>query len=338
VDETNRGKRTRLGVGSERKRTPTRPPPAALEVGTIVLERYRVEAELGAGAMGVVYRASHTKLNRQVALKVMHEHLMHEPALMSRFQREAKVAARLAHPNVAAVLDVGETEDRKQVMVLELVEGTSLDKIMDDFPLDTGRIVRFVAHLLRGLEHAHAMGLVHRDLKPDNVIVERDDSGVETARIVDFGIATLVEKDGTIEKLTGTGMIVGTPLYMAPEQARAEPVDHRADLYALGIMLYEMLSGTSPFEGSAMEVAVAKMDKDPPPIAVRAPGVEIDRVLEAFMAKLIARKPDQRFATARDALDVIETYRKDRDAAAALLGVIDTERALAVVWLPDAPR
>ena len=337
MDETKRGKRTRLGVGGERKRTPTRPP-SALEVGAIVLERYRVEAELGHGAMGVVYRARHTKLNRSVALKVMHEHLMHEPALLSRFEREAKVAARLAHPNVAAVLDVGETEDRKQVMVLELVEGTSLDTIMDDFPLAPERIVRFVAHLLRGLEHAHAMGLVHRDLKPDNVIVERDDSGVETARIVDFGIATLIQKDGTLEKLTGTGMIVGTPLYMAPEQARAEPVDHRADLYALGIMLYEMLSGTSPFEGSAMEVAVAKMDKDPPPIAIRAPGVKVDRVLDAFMAKLIARKPEQRFSSAREALDVIETYRHDREAAATLLGVIDTERALAVVWLPDAPR
>ncbi|MEO6776427.1 MAG: serine/threonine-protein kinase [Kofleriaceae bacterium] len=340
MDETNRGKRTRLGVGGERirPRSSTRPPPAALEVGAIVLERYRVEAELGAGAMGVVYRARHTKLDRLVALKVMHEHLMHEPSLMSRFQREAKVAARLAHPNVAAVLDVGETEDRKQVIVLELVEGTSLDEIMDEFPLAPERIVRFVAHLLRGLDHAHAMGLVHRDLKPDNVIVERDASGAETARIVDFGIATLVENDGTLEKLTGTGMIIGTPLYMAPEQARAEPVDHRADLYALGIMLYEMLSGTSPFAGSAMEVAVAKMDKDPPPIAERAPGVAVDPVLAAFMAKLIARKPDQRFATARDALDVIETYRRDRDAAAALLGVIDTERALAVVWLPDAPR
>ncbi len=343
MDETERGKRgvrTRLGVGgralAERKRT--RPPGAGVALGSIVLERYRVEAELGSGAMGTVYRASHTKLARQVALKVMHEHLMHEPALLQRFQREAQVAARLSHPNVVAVLDVGETEDHKHVMVLELVEGVSLGEIMErESPLALERIVRFVAHLLRGLEHAHAMGLVHRDLKPENVIVERDPNGAEVARIVDFGIATLQQTDEPLEKLTGTGMIVGTPLYMAPEQARAEPVDHRADLYALGIILYEMLSGTSPFEGTAMEVAVAKMDEDPPPLAVRAPYVPIDRVLEAFLAKLIARQPAQRFATAHAALGAIEAYRRDRDAAAALLGVIDTERALAVVWLPDPP-
>ena len=309
------------------------PPLPSLPVGSVVLERYVVEAEIGAGAMGVVYRARHTKLERFVALKVMHEHLMHEPALVQRFQREAKLAAKLSHPNVAAVLDVGETSDRKQVMVLELVEGRSLGQIMEE-PLDVARITRFVAHLLRGLEHAHAAGLIHRDLKPENVLVEVDDSGHETARIVDFGIAALQNSDGS-ERLTGTGMIVGTPLYMAPEQARGEPVDHRADLYALGIILYEMLSGTSPFDGTAMEVAVAKMDKDPPPISERAPGVVVDRVLEAFMAKLTARDPDHRFATAHAALNVIETFRRDRDAAAALLGVVDTDRAMKIVWLPD---
>jgi eukaryotic-like serine/threonine-protein kinase len=286
--------------------------------------------------MGTVYRARHTKLDRWVALKVMHEHLMHEPALVQRFQREAMVAAKLAHPNVAAVLDVGETEDRKLVMVLELVEGKSLGLIMETEALDVKRILRIVAHLLRGLEHAHGMGLVHRDLKPDNVLVEADGTPDEVARIVDFGIATL-QKDDTLEKLTGTGMIVGTPLYMAPEQARAEKVDHRADLYALGIMLYEMLSGTSPFEGSAMEVAVAKMDKDPPPIWVRAPNIERDRVLEAILAKLIARLPARRFSTAREALDVVEAYRRDPDRAAAMLGVIDTERAMRTIWLPDPP-
>jgi eukaryotic-like serine/threonine-protein kinase len=331
-DATKRGKRTRLGVGfTERKRTR---PPTSLPIGSTVLERYVVEAEIGAGAMGTVYRAHHTKLERSVALKVMHEHLMHETSLVQRFQREATIAAKLSHPNVAAVLDVGETPDRKQVMVLELVEGKSLGTIMDAEMLDPKRIARIVAHLLRGLDHAHGLGLVHRDLKPDNIIVEAPGTPDEIARIVDFGIATLLKSDDTLEKLTGTGMIVGTPLYMAPEQARAEQVDHRADLYALGIMLYEMLSGTSPFDGTAMEVAVAKMDKDPPPIAQRAPEVKVDRVLTAFLDKLIARMPDDRFATAHAALAVIEAYRRDPDQAATMLGVIDIERALRIVSLP----
>ena len=322
--------RTRLGVGD------CAPEPPKL-VGTVVLDRYVVEAELGFGAMGTVYRARHTKLARNVALKVMHEHLMHEPKLLERFHREAKVAARLAHPNVAAVLDLGVTEDRKQVMVLELVEGRSLGELMEE-ALSLDRILRFVEQLLRGLEHAHAAGLVHRDLKPDNVIVEQAADGREVARIVDFGIATLAQPDESVDRLTGTGMIVGTPLYMAPEQARAEPVDHRADLYALGIMLYEMLSGTSPFEGTAMEVAVAKMDKDPPPISVRAPDVVVDRVVVAYLDRLIARDPARRFSSAREALDVLELYARDRAAAALELGVIDVERALSIVWLPDPPR
>ncbi len=315
-------KRTRLGVG---ERPPTKP--HAL-VGTIVLDTYVVEAELGSGAMGTVYRARHMRLPRHVALKIMHDHLVPEPALLERFYREAKAAAAMQHPNVVSVLDVGETPDGKHVMVMELVDGTSLGDLMDA-GLPRERIVPIVAQLLRGLEHAHDAGLVHRDLKPDNVLVDR--AGV--ARIADFGIATLLRPDEPLARLTGTGMIVGTPLYMAPEQARAEKVDHRADLYALGIILYEMLAGTSPFEGSAMEVAVAKMEKDPPPIAERAPGAKIDRVLDAFLGKLVARLPDARFASARAALDVLELYVRDRLAAAAMLGVIDVDRALAIVML-----
>jgi len=321
--------RTRLGVGDRA------PEPPKL-VGTLVLGRYVVEAELGSGAMGTVYRAKHATQHRPVALKVMHEHLMHEPKLIERFQREAQIASRLSHPNVAAVLEIGETEDGKQVMVLELVEGRSLNDLMEG-PLARDRILRFVRQLLLGLDHAHFAGLVHRDLKPDNVIVEQGDDGIEVARIVDFGIATLAQTDETLDRLTGTGMIVGTPLYMAPEQARAEPVDQRTDLYALGIMLYEMLSGTSPFEGTAMEVAVAKMDKDPPPLSVRAPDVVIDRVLAAYLDKLIARLPAKRFSSAAEALEMLELYQTDPEAAASKLGVIDVARAISIVSLPDPP-
>jgi len=316
-------KRTRLGVGER-----PRKPPAL--VGTTVLDKYVVEAALGSGAMGTVYRARHTRLARHVALKVMHDHLVPEPALLQRFYREAKAAARLQHPNVVPVLDVGETPDGKHVMVMELVEGTSLGELMET-SLPPARILAIIRELLLGLEHAHAAGLVHRDLKPDNVLVDR--SGV--ARIVDFGIATFARTDEPLDRLTGTGMIIGTPLYMAPEQARGEPVDHRADLYALGIILYEMLSGTSPFEGTAMEVAVAKMDKDPPPMSERAPGIAVDRVLDAYLAKLIARLPAERFPSARAALDVLDLYGRDRDAAGLALGAIDVERALGVVSLPD---
>jgi eukaryotic-like serine/threonine-protein kinase len=317
-------KRTRLGVG-DRPTTRARRPTL---VGTTVLDTYVIEAELGSGAMGSVYRARHVKLPRHVALKVMHEHLVGEGALLARFYREAKAAARLQHPNVVAVLDVGENHDGKHVMVMELVDGESLGDQMDD-GLAPERIVPIITQLLAGLEHAHDAGLVHRDLKPDNVLVDRN--GV--ARIADFGIAALRRTDEPVDKLTGTGMIVGTPLYMAPEQARGDAVDHRADLYALGIILYEMLAGVAPFDGSAMEVAVAKIDKDPPAIRERAPHAQVDRVLEVFLAKLIARSPDARFASALAAREVLELYAVDRLAAAARLGVIDVERALALIAL-----
>jgi serine/threonine-protein kinase len=306
-------------------------------LGQTVLDRYVVEEELGAGAMGTVYRGRHVKLKRPVAIKVMHDHLTGEPMLMERFRREARAAAKLDHANVVSVLDTGETADGRPVMVMEYAAGRSLSTIMVG-PLPAKRILSLLMQLLRGLDHAHSMGLVHRDLKPDNVILQGD-LGDEVVRIVDFGIAVLrggEEEQGG--KLTGTGMIVGTPQYMAPEQAKSEPIDQRADLYALGVMMYEMIGGRTPFDGSAMEVAIHKIDHDPPPISERVPGVTTDRVLEAFMRRLLARTPVQRFSTAHEALAILELYQRDRLAAASELCVIDVDQALAVISLPEPRR
>jgi eukaryotic-like serine/threonine-protein kinase len=327
-DKRERRERTRLAALAAK----------AELIGQVVLDRYVIEEVLGAGAMGTVYRGRHNKLKRNVAIKIMHEHLAAEPALLERFRREATAAGKLDHANVVSVLDVGEHAG-KHVMVMEYAKGNALTDIMTG-PLAIDRVLRLLVQLLRGLEHAHAERLVHRDLKPDNVILQTSETGEEVARIVDFGIAVLRAPDESIEggRLTASGMIVGTPQYMAPEQARAEPVDQRADLYALGIIMYEMLSGITPFDGSPMEVALQKIDHDPPPFAQRAPHVAIDRVLEAYMRRLVARDREQRFATAHAALELLELYQRDRLAAASLLGVIDIERALAVVSLPDPPR
>ena len=306
-------------------------------IGQTVLDRYVIEEELGHGAMGTVYRGRHVKLKRAVAIKVMHDHLAGDATLLERFRREARIAGKLDHANVVSVLDTGETADDRPVMVMEYAAGRSLADVMNG-PLPTKRMLRLLVQLLRGLDHAHAMGLVHRDLKPDNVILVGDLED-EVVRIVDFGIAVLrggEEEQGG--RLTGTGMIVGTPQYMAPEQAKSEAIDHRADLYALGIMMYEMVCGRTPFDGSAMEVAVAKTEQDPPPVGVRVPGIAIDRVLDAFMRWLYAREPAQRMPSAHFALQLLELYQRDRLAAAAQLGVIDLERALAVISLPEPRR
>jgi len=289
-------------------------------VGSIVEERYRIEAELGAGAMGSVYRGRHVRVGCTVAIKVLHDHLTREPAMTERFEREARIAAKLKHPNLVAVIDLGETPAGQKLMVLEYAPGRPLAELVNA-PMTRARTIALTRQLLRGLEHAHALGLVHRDLKPENVLVEETSDG-EIARIVDFGIAVLREPDGSVEgrRLTTAGLVLGTPMYMAPEQARGEAVDGRTDLFALGVIVYQMLAGVAPFEGSGVEVMMLNMVQDPPSVATRA-GVDVDPLLEAFARRLMAREAAERFASAADALAVLELIENDRVAAARALGV-----------------
>ena len=320
--------RTQLGVGSSR----TTAPPLVDLVGTIV-NGYFLEAELGHGAMGVVYRASHVDTGRVVAIKALHPRHVNEPALVERFTREAKLAARLVHPNIAGVIDSGMSiDDGRMLMVLELAEGEPLSQVLT-MPLPPERVIALVAQLLGALDHAHGAGLIHRDLKPENVMVAWRE-GREHLQIIDFGIAILRD-DPAAARLTATGQMIGTPIYMSPEQAKCEAFDHRTDLFALGVIVYEMLSGALPFEGSAMEIALANVNKDPPRIADRVPGLLVEPVLEAFCRKLMARSLDVRFASARAALDTLELIATDPDEAALQLGIMDVARALAVVALSD---
>jgi serine/threonine-protein kinase len=320
--------------------TGVRPEPKAMKsaddpfIGQVVLDRYVVEALLGVGAMGAVYRGRHQKLDKTVAIKVLHPHFSDEPEMLARFRREARVAAKLQpHPNVIGVLDYGVAAGR-QVMVLEFAKGPSLSEMIAIAPARR-RIIQVVGQILRGLDHAHAAGLIHRDLKPDNIVVEIANDGTELPRIVDFGIAILRSPDNPEEaqRLTASGMMMGTPMYMAPEQAQCEPYDHRVDLFALGVIVYEMLAGDPPFDGSAMEIAVANISKDPPPIATRAPGRAVDPALELYARKLMKRKADDRFASAAEALEMLATVDRDPATASVLLGRTDVAKATATIAL-----
>lgn len=324
-------RRTRLGIGGGKE------PPAADLTGTMV-GGYLVGEHIGSGAMGVVYRGSHIDTNRVVALKAVHAHLLDEPALVERLRREAALVTRLGHPHIGGVIELARADDGRYVLVLELVDGEPLSSIMT-MPLDAERVISLVGQLLRGLEHAHAQGLIHRDLKPDNVLVEWR-NGRDHARIIDFGIAILRDPDdGSLERLTQTGQMIGTPLYMAPEQAKGEPIDHRADLYSLGVIMYEMLSGVLPFDGRPLDVLAAALKRDPPPISARVPHLILaEPLLERFCQKLMARDLSRRFSSARHALDVLRLVQTDREAARPALGIMDVERALAVVSLPPPPR
>ena len=293
--------------------------PKALE-GRVLAGRYRLESHLGRGAMGDVYRAKHVKVPRAFAVKVLLPELVKDPKVIARFEREAELAGRLRHRNVTSVIDVGET-DGTRFLVMDFAEGVDLGSVMNARPMEPARALALFRQIVLGLEHAHAHDVVHRDLKPENVIVETGADG-EIARIVDFGVAIL--RDGAAgggERLTTGGLVIGTPHYMAPELATGKPFDHRVDLFALGVILYEMLTGVMPHEGTGVDVALANIRAITPPMAMRAPHVTVDPLLEALTRKLMEKRAEARPQSAKDVKELIDLIDEDREAAAAALGV-----------------
>jgi serine/threonine protein kinase len=308
-------------------------------IGQILGNRYQILHQLGEGAMGAVYKARHVRVGRPFAVKVLHPRLLSDTKVALRFDREAELAGRLRHANVVGVVDIGDL-DGTRYMVMDFAEGPDLAQLLVEAPMPPERIVHLVRQMLEGLYHAHERGLIHRDFKPENVIIERDTHGAEMPRIVDFGIAILRDAgEGTEEqgRLTTNGLVLGTPHYMAPEQAVADPIDHRIDLFALGIVVYEMLSGRLPFDGSGAEVARANLLLDPPPIVQRVPYLEVDPLLEAFARRLMAKKRTDRPATAKAARELLDLIERDRAAAAAALGMPVSDRAPAAT-LPVEPQ
>jgi serine/threonine-protein kinase len=267
-------------------------------IGRVIADRYLILARLGEGGMGRVYVAEHVKMNRQCAIKVMNPSLMNDPESARRFAREASNAARILHPNVAAVFDYGEA-DRVVYLVMEYVDGDSLSTILErDGALDPRRAIDIARQIADGLSAAHELGLIHRDLKPDNVIVASRRNGREQAKVVDFGIAKAVS-DAPQDSLTRSGLVIGTPEYMSPEQLLGDPVDARTDIYALGCMLFQMLTGVRPFEAESREIMLRRRLHEPPP-HVRDLRPELPRRLDTLIAHMLARAPGDRIASAAE--------------------------------------
>ncbi|MBX3274347.1 MAG: serine/threonine protein kinase [Sandaracinaceae bacterium] len=258
-------------------------------IGALVAGRYRVEAELGRGGMGIVYRAAQLPLGRAVALKVLRAELVGDERARLRFEREARVASALAHPSAVTVFDFGEHAGAA-FLVMELVEGPTLAAQLAAGPLGVARALALGAELADVLAAAHAIGLVHRDLTPSNVVI-----GEDRARVLDFGLAFLrapAERGEASGRLTREGVVVGTPEYLSPEQARGEDVGPPTDVYALGCLLHEMLTGRPPFAGSELEVLTKQMFAPPPPLDAREPApAALDELRRAMLDKLAARRP-----------------------------------------------
>jgi eukaryotic-like serine/threonine-protein kinase len=256
-----------------------------LSVQELAGGRYRTEEVLGRGGMASVYLARDGELDRPVAVKVLAEHLADTPGFRERFLREAKLAAQLSHPNIVQVFDVGE-EDGRPFIVMECVEGSTLaEELKQRGPLGPGEVVDLALQICGGLEHAHAAGLVHRDIKPQNLLLRPDGA----VKIADFGIARAAETT----KLTQAGSVLGTAAYLAPEQALGEEVSAAADIYSLGCVLYELLTGRTPYVFETLpELVVKHREESIPPVRELRP--EISERVEAAVMLSLARNPDYR--------------------------------------------
>jgi tRNA A-37 threonylcarbamoyl transferase component Bud32 len=288
-------------------------------IGEVIASRYRIEARVGNGAMGTVYRARHVKLGRPFAVKLLRPTLLGNETVRRRFAREAELAGSLHHPNIVSMVDVGETPYGLHYLVMEYVAGeTLLDLMLRAAPLSGDRVTAIARQLCDGLEHAHGHGLIHRDFKPENVIVERDH-----VKIVDFGIAILRDDaaSSSSDRLTTAGAVIGTPSYMAPEQALDRPIDHRVDLFALGVLCFEMLTGVPPFDGDGVDVARANVMTETPAMRDRVPGLLVDPLLEAFTRRLLRKSPEARPGSAAEARTLLDLIERDRPAAAVALGI-----------------
>ena len=253
------------------------------------LGRYRIDGRLGEGAMADVYRATDPGIGRAVAIKLLKPELARDPALGARFLREARAAGALNHPHIATVYDVGEA-DGAAYIAMELVDGRPLDAVLAEGRMPYERVLALGAQLADALAYAHGAGVVHRDVKPSNILLSADG---RTAKLLDFGVARVGESEGLAK--TQAGQLVGTPRYMSPEQALGRPVDHRADLFSLGAVLYEMVTGKVAFPGQgiatlALQIAEGQVE----PIARAA--ADCPPGLRRIIDKLLAKKPDARFA------------------------------------------
>jgi eukaryotic-like serine/threonine-protein kinase len=300
-----------------------KPAPAyANLVGQTLDKRYKIERKLGEGGMSFVYLATDIATQAQFAIKVLSEALSQDANAMARLRREAALGMRLAHPNVCHIMRLGETEDRLVYVVMPYVNGEILadrNNRLGHIPL--AETVKFVKDMAAGLSVAHELKIVHRDLKPENVMICRGADGSEYAVVMDFGLAKERKAEGELQKLTATGIILGTPEFMSPEQLRGKPLDPRTDIYSLALMTYEMLTGKLPFQGrTQQEMMIARLRSDPVPIRRMRPDFDIPESVERVLTKAMSRSPDDRYQTVVEFADAFATSAGGVPAESGLLG------------------
>jgi serine/threonine-protein kinase len=285
-------------------------------VGTVLHGRYRIVSRIGSGGMGVVYQGERLGLNRRVAIKFLHQTMADDPQWRGRFEREARAMSRLHHPHCVPVIDFGVTD--APYIVLEFVIGTSLGDLIARGPLPVRRAINITRQILAGLAHAHGQGVVHRDIKPDNVILIEATGTGDHAQLLDFGLARIVSDQGSVMRPPGQ-FAVGTPGYMSPEQAMGETVDEKSDVYSTGIVLFQMLTGVKPFVAvDPMAVLKMHVEQPPPKLAdVAPPDRKFSPELEAIVAKALAKSASDRYESAMAFRDALSALASDPEVAPA---------------------
>jgi serine/threonine protein kinase len=287
-------------------------------IGRRLFGDYVIRKKLGEGGMGAVYLAEHPGIEQKIAVKVLHGYAAQNDELVQRFNREAKAIARLTHPNIIRVFIFGSTDDGLIYLAMEFVEGRPLRDIMIDIGrLEELRAISIMRQALHALNEAHELGIVHRDLKPDNIMLTKFRGVEEFVKVLDFGIAKVKEPDGSSAKLTQAGVVYGTPEYLSPEQAQAKELDGRSDLYSMGIILYELVTGVVPFQSTTAVAVLASHVYDEPKAPSQVARHSISPKMEQVIMKAIRKDPNQRYQTAMDFLRDLESLEADLIGEAA---------------------
>ena len=289
-------------------------------MGTIIADRYHIIKKLGEGGMGTVYLAEHVKMGRKSALKVMNPGTNQDADAIARFNREASNASRLNHPNICAIYDFGETPDGLIYLAMEFIEGQALSSLVEKAgALPPARAASIIHQSADALQVAHDAGIVHRDLKPDNIMIAKNRDGSDLAKVVDFGIAKAHNSDA--QKVTKTGLVVGTPEYMSPEQLSGDKLDGRSDIYSLALVAFNCLTGKLPFPGeTAQEAMIARLIEQPKSLAEMKPDVAWPEDVQRVMNKALERDANERYQSAaqfgRELWAACESMPASQDAEA----------------------
>src|ERR1051325_5237971 len=288
-------------------------------VGQVLAGKYRIDEKIDEGGMGCVYRATHVLMEKVVAVKVLHPALAADDKIVARFTREAKAASRISHPHAINVTDFGESENGVVYLVMEYLRGRTLkDIVRSEGPMPLARVVEIVRQVSGALEAAHAEGVVHRDLKSDNIMLEEAAGGGDWAKVLDFGIAKIQQTAQSVHEtdpgLTSPNLIIGTPQYMSPEQcSQASDIDTRTDIYSFGVIVYEMLAGHVPFTGDSPTAIMMKHLQEPPPSILEERG-DLPAGVGRVISRALAKRPEDRYQKAG------ELYEALNEAAAEAPG------------------